>query len=65
MFAEIVLDAARKEMERIDQRMAVLNAERDKDNSPQIAWQLRAEIESLDERKGEVEHIQRIALNLD
>lgn len=65
MFAETVLDAARKEIERINARMEVLNKQRDEPHSDQTMWQLRTEIESLDERKGDVEKIQRIALNLD
>jgi hypothetical protein len=64
MFAETVLDAARKEIERINARIEVLNKQRDEPHSENTAWQLRNEIETLDERKGDVEHIQRIALNL-
>ena len=65
MFSETVLDAARKEIDRINARIDALNKERDSQPSEQTAWQLRAEMESLSERKGDVETIQRIALNLE
>ncbi len=65
MFTEIVLDAARQEITRIETRAAALQIERDKENSTQIAWQLRTELEILDNRKGEIEQIQRITLSLD
>jgi len=64
MFAETILDACRKEIERIEKRIAELDSARD-GASHRTAWQLRTEADSLSDRMSDVEQIQRIALALD